>query len=179
MDSKNIFQEEVPSDSLEVVSKKVKYLRTLTKEIALLEEKLKKKKGEAETVSREEIPSLLNPLSISEIKLDTGERIIIEDKVKSSITKGNSLLAYRNMVEAEGGGEIGKRKVDDLFKSKTIMDEPSDELIDYLLDHDIPFEVERNIHYQTLNKYCRSKLDRGEPIPEGISVFQYQETKIK
>ena len=179
--SENLFQEEQPvsEDMLVKLSESCDRLRKLEKEVEEAEDVLKHKQRELENVSRDTIPSLLNSLGLSELRLSTGEKIEIKDKVKASIANKNYFEAYRNMVEAEGGDEEAEKKVNGLFKSTAVLEDPSDEVLDFLLDKEIAYESKKSIHAQTLAKYCRGKLERGEFIPEGISVFSYQETKIK
>lgn len=150
--------------------------KSLKIEIAKKESELKEVKERFEQVSREHIPSLLNSHGLSEIKLASGEKVVVTDKVKASIANKNYIQAYRSMVEAEGGDA---EKVDALFKSQAVIEDVSDNILDILLEHDIPYESKKNIHHQTLNKYCKERLEQGLQIPEGISVFQFQETKIK
>lgn len=151
----------------------------LEKDIADQELKLKNKKAELEQVSRTNIPELLNEVGLSEVKLADGKKVKIEDKLRANIADKNYLLAYKSMVKAEGGDEEAQRAVDELFKSQAIIESAEDELLEYFIENDIPYNVKRTIHYQTLVKYCKSKLEQGKEIPFGISVFQYQETKIK
>lgn len=153
--------------------------KSLEKEIKEMEEKVKDKKKELEEVSRVSIPVILNELAVSEIKLSTGERVIVEEKVKSSIANKNYMEAYQNMIKIEGGDDKAKEKVDSLFKTQAILNESDESTLSILIEEGISYDLKRSIHPQTLNKYCRGLLDNGKDIPEGISVFQYQETKIK
>ena len=125
------------------------------------------------------IPEILNEVGLSELKLSTGEKIIVKDQLKSSIADKNYLQAYQNMIAAEGGDADAKEKVDGLFKSKAIIENPDDQILNNLIEKQVPYDLKREIHWQTLQKYCKNKLDRGEKIPEGISVFTYSETVIK
>lgn len=150
----------------------------LEQEVIMAEERLKEKKKELENVSRNLIPSILNSTGLSEVRLSTGEKLQVQDKVMSSIVDKNYTLAYRNMINAEGGDDRATELIDSLFKSQVVIDQISDEVLDILLDHNIPYDSKRSIHHQTLNKYCRDRLASGKAIPEGISVFQYQETRI-
>lgn len=178
---------EVTEDSLKTLQELSVRFQTLEKEIEGMEEALKKKKKDLEEVSRNSIPSLLNSYGLSEIRLSTGEKVEIQDKLKASVTNSNYLLAYRNMLELEKelvkDPEKAEEIVQDLFKSEIIVEESKDDyvdkLYDFLIEKEIPYSSKRSIHSQTLKKYCRGLLDQGLSIPEGISVFQYQETKIK
>ena len=144
-----------------------------------IESKLKEKKEDFEQVSRVAIPSILNEVGLAELKLSTGEKVTIEDKLKASIANKNYALAYSNMVKHEGGDEEAKNMIDSLFKTKTILENVSEEILDLLLDKDVEYDIKKEIPWQTLNKYCKERLEQGKEVPEGISVFQYQVTIIK
>lgn len=179
--TEELFQEEsgLDKDKLEKLSELCRTQKYLQEKIEQEEEQLKRTKEELRAVSQGLIPLLLNEVGISEVRLSSGEKVIVEDKLKASIPDKNFALAFRNMVLAEGGDNIAEEKVSGLFSSKLIIDEISDVVMDILMNHDIAFEMKRDIHWQTLTKYCRQRLEQGLDIPEGISVYQYQETKIK
>jgi hypothetical protein len=177
----NIFQstnEDIEQDILKVLIDLCNKHGELQKEIEDLSLSLKEKSEELQYISRISIPSILNSNSLSEIRLSNGAKLTVKDKIKSSIINKNVMLARRNMIEAEGG-ENAKELIDSLFKSELIIENYTDEQLDLLLENDIPYESKKSIHHQTLNKYCKERLEQGKKIPEGISVFQYQETTIK
>lgn len=172
-------QEAINPDKLEDLSNLCLLQKQTEKDIEEAEEKLKTLKQELQTVSREGIPSILNELGLSELKLSTGEKVIVEQKIKSSIANKNYLGAYRGMIALEGGDDLAEEKVESLFKTQTILENSDEKTLQTLLEANISYELKRTIHPQTLNKYCRGLLESGKTIPEEITVFQYQETKIK
>jgi len=165
----------VDEDMMAKLSKECTRLNNLEKEVMEKEEQLKNLKKQVEIVSRETIPAIFNELNLSSLQLSTGEKVEIKDELKASIAQKNYLEAYKNMVDAEGGDE---EKIDSLFKTQTVIDGLDDELLDFLLEEEITYDVKRSIHHQTLKKYCKERLEKGLTIPDGISTFQYQETKI-
>jgi len=178
---------ELEENVLDTLTKLCQNYKTLEIEIEGIEKNLKEKKKKLEDISRDHIPSILNSTGLSEVRLSSGEKIIVEDKVKSSITNKNYMSTYRNMILAELESEeaseeeykLAEEKIRSLFKNQILIEEESEEVLDILLENDILYDLKRSIHPQTLNKYCREKLEHGKTIPEGISVFQFQETKIK
>jgi hypothetical protein len=154
--------------------------KNLQKDIEKQEEYLKSLNKEFEKVSRELIPGLLEEVGLSEIKLSTGEKVEVKNKLKASIADKNYLAAYRNMIILEGGDESAKEKVESLFKSGILIEgEVEDSLLEFLIEKGIPYELKKSIHPQTLKAYCEERRSKGFPIPEGISIYEYQETKIK
>jgi len=150
--------------------------------IETIKQVLKKYEQLEHNISQNLIPSVLNECNMSEIKLKTDERIIVEEKIKASIADKRSAQAYAEMIkkEQELGKEyeVAEKNIASLFKAELRI-EPSEEIYDLLIEKNIPYDKKLDIHWQTLNKYVKEKMERGEPIPESISVFKYQETKIK
>lgn len=171
-------EQEVDVTVLSELSRLAEKQQTLEKEIEATEKYLSDRKKELENVSRNLIPSILNSSGLSELRLSSGEKIVVKDKLSASIPDKNYTLAYRNMITAEGGDDHAQQIVDSLFKSQVIIDGNNEDVLNLLLDNDIIYESKYSIHPQTLMKYCRDRLESGKTIPEGISVFQFQETKI-
>jgi len=171
-------EQEVDESVLSELSRLTKKQLKLEKDIEKIEEDLKARKKELEEVSRVLIPSILNTSGLSEVRLASGEKLQVQDKLNASIADKNYTLAYRNMVNAEGGDAHATELVDSLFKSQIVIDGNDERVLNLLLDNDVVYDSKYSIHPQTLKKYCRERLEQGKLIPEGISVFQYQETKI-
>ena len=178
MENTHLFddREEMGEESLERLAFFCNSHKLLGVEIEVLDLRLKDLKEKQEIISRVKIPGLLNTVGLSELKLKSGEKVVIQDKVKANIAKKNISEAFAAMVEAEGGK---KEIVNSLFKTQLVIPEIEDNLLDYLLEQGYTYDVQKTIHPQTLNKYCRERLSQGKNIPESITVFQYQETTIK
>lgn len=201
----DIFNEEKPisKDKLTLLSDLCKRKKDLEKDIERKTKELEDLGKKLQVVSRVSIPTLFQELGISSIGLDTGEMVEVSDELKASIADKNYIQAYQNMIAAEKQTliddyrekygvdaeisdelledfvDMAEDHIEDLFKSQTIIDNADEETLDTLLDNDIPYELKRSIHWQTLKKYVQGRLDKGLTVPEGITVFQYQETKIK
>lgn len=150
--------------------------------IATLEKVLKSYKEIERKLSQEVIPLTLLGCGLSEIKLKTGQKITIQDKLKASISTVNKGEAYINMIKAEIKKGLSKEEaeqnINGLFKSKIEID-IDEEVMEFCINKNIPYETSREIHWQTLNKYCKTELENGYKVPEGITYYQYRETKIK
>jgi hypothetical protein len=171
-------EQEIEDSALSELSRLCEKQQGLEKAIEIMEKALADKKKELENVSRNLIPSILNTTGLSEVRLASGDKVVVQDKLNASITDKNYTLAYRNMINAEGGDTHAHEVIDSLFKSQIVIDGNDEEVLNLLLDNDVIYESKYSIHPQTLKKYCRDRLESGKTIPEGISVFQYQETKI-
>lgn len=183
----NIFEDDeekgLDLEPLEALNKLVKEMNNITKEVIELQKTIDNKNVRLENISRSLIPSILQSAGLLGLKLSDGRELEVLHKLSPSITEKNLTIAYENMVMCEGGDKEAREKVDSLFKSNVVLGKiPSaiTDLVENILkDHDVGYEIKRFIHYQTLGKYCRERLSRGQSIPEGISVFTYKETKIK
>ena len=171
-------KEEIEESTLEKLSALCQTQKLLLRSITQKEKELKDYEAKLEEISRVKIPTLLNELGLSEVRLNTGEKLIVKDQVKANITNQNVHAAFQAMVEAEGG-EGAEEKIENLFKTKLEVSEQSEEFLSYLLNKGYTYDLKKTIHHSTLNKYCRERLSQGKSIPENISVYEYQETTIK
>ena len=181
MDLEHLLDEpkEIKGDSLEHLKYLLKAHLSIEEQIEKTTEQLQILQKELEVISRQAIPTLLNGVNLSELRMESGEKVIIQEKVKASITKKNLYEAFAEMVTAEGGDKEAEEKINTLFKTKVVLPETDDALLQHFIEIGQPYDVQKTIHPQTLNKYCKERLHEGKEIPEHISVFQYQETKIK
>lgn len=156
-------------------------LASAAKAFDLYEEKERK-------ISREFIPVILNNASLSEIKLDTGEKISIEDVYYPSLAKDSVQDAYKEMIEIEKkekklDDEQAKDNIDVMFKDIVSMEkltkEEKEKLISFCIKENIPFSHEKNIHFKTLQAYIKRQMQIGGSIPKKVSLFVYKQTKIK
>lgn len=150
-------------------------IETLKSLLKWQEEKLTK-------IKQELIPSILNEVGLTELKLKTGEKVTIVNQVKPSLAKERIGTAIINMIknEIENGLDAGEAEeyIHSLFKDYLKVD-TNDNLISYFLNNDIVFDRDQSIHFKTLEKYCKEKIESGQTIPEEIKVYTYQEAKIK
>lgn len=185
MAEEHIFTEDnegVDKDSLWKLSCEAQRLLSLKDTLKQNIEEVKKTEKIIEAISREVIPNLMTSVGLSSFTLNTGETIEVKEKIFPNITKNNKTVAYRNMVNAEGEDEEAEKRIRALFKSKIILDDldedSEEQVLDLLMEHNLPYNLDMNIHPQTLKKYCRERLEKGLSIPEGISVFQYPEATV-
>jgi hypothetical protein len=167
-------------------------------DIQTIEAVLKEYALRRQNISRVEIPTLMRSVKLEEIKLMSGEKISLEDKIKASITEANKKTVYLNMIESEfennpvlqealtnevmteeEAREKAKENVDEFYKEVLTIKDPTKEQKDQLILDGFVYEDKKSIHSATLNKYCRELVAKGLKIPTGISAFEYTETKIK
>jgi len=172
-------KEEMKEDTLKLLTGYCAEYKHLQALISRTKEEVKKYEHQLQGLARVKIPALLNSACLSEIKLKSGEKVEVEEKLHASIANKNTQAAYKSMVDAEGGDEAAEEKIKGLFKENLIVNDVTEELKQYLLEQGSTYDLKKTIHWSTLNSYCKSRLGEGKDIPENISVFQYQETQIK
>lgn len=151
--------------------------------LATLEAMVKIAKRERNIVARERIPALLNEHGLSELRLASGEKVVIKDELYPNIAGKNYAAARDGIIaayESDGLDHAAAVEItDSLFKDALTISDANDNIKQSLLDGGITFDEKLSIHHQTLKKYCRERRAEGKTIPEPITVFEYQEAKIK
>lgn len=161
---------------------KCKILIESRKDIERAKFELSKLEEKERTLSREEIPNLLLQTGLTEIKLESGEKVMIQEKLacslpKRDLEKRNNVLKF---IIENGGGHIIKRNL--------IIEDPEQLILDFLNENKIPFENKKDIHSSTLRAWFSDKLGLKknslqelelQDIPKEANVFVYNETKIK
>jgi hypothetical protein len=140
----------------------------LEDEVETLEEELKEKKKEYNTVRQEEIPNFLTQFGLSEIKLSDGSKVEVKGDVAVTIKDQEAFFKF-----------LIERHDDAIIKKVLSMDDPPDELVDDLIEKGYPISYDKKIHAQTLKAYFRTFMELGETPPESVNVFAYSYAKIK
>lgn len=167
-------------DILAELGNKVKRLVQKRKDIAFIEEKLKEAKKEEATMSNEEIPTLLLSRGLSSIRLDTGEKIDIIEKLFVGVPKDKTKrsVIFKFLVENEGKY---------LIKKELTVEEPEEHIIEYLRKKGIPFVNELNVNTNSFRAFLSAKLGMKKgslptmelhEIPKEANPFILKETKI-
>jgi hypothetical protein len=174
-------QQRLEFDVNEQYANKIDELIPKSISIKTIEEVLKRRKEKLRKLKQELIPSILNEVGLMELRLRTGEKIIVNDKVKPNITKANMEKAKNEMIELEIQEgvmpELAQSSIESMFK-EIIETQSTEENMKLLIVNNVIFDIKTSIHSQTLAKYCRDRLAEGKPLPKSINCFQFQETKI-
>lgn len=179
-------KEEFNNDALKLLKEKVEHLLDLQSKIETATEKLKVLMEAEKRYSGEEIPNLLSQYNLSEIKLASGQKVIVKQDV--NITIENDLLFHKF---------LRKRNDDDIIK--TIMEfgristEDYDKVVEALDKTDVDYDAADKVHWQTAKKYFKEltgfdleedeELDENqisiEELPEWVKIYRYSKTTIK
>ena len=163
--------------SLNEISLMARSLVEAEAEVLRAEERLKTLKETARILREETIPSAMDELGLTSIKLDTGETLTIKQDVFASIPADRRAEAYSWLEEHGFGGLI---KVDvttpfgrgDLDKARA--------LAERLRADGIETTMEEVVHPQTLKAFLREQLQAGANVPlELFGARPVNTTKVK
>ncbi len=127
------------------------------------EEAVERLKEELREIQEKQLPDLLKEKNLSEIRLASGEKLILQEKVFASIPVENKEPAHTWLRE-QGFGDLIKNLVTLTFargednRAKLILEELRSR----------GFEPQNNVsvHPQTLKAFAREQLANGKPLPE-------------
>lgn len=173
---------EIDPQQLSNLSERIKELRNIREDIESLEKKLKDLKNIESKISSEEIPEHLSKFGIDSIKLEDGQEVSIKEDIHVTLPKTNPVKREKMLewISAHGGGGI--------IKDNLIVQDPTEDIIDYTKDKNFSFERKKDIHSQTLKAFFREiigmkknsiqKVDLDE-IPPEANFYIYKKTNIK
>jgi hypothetical protein len=160
---------ELNEEKLTTLAKLANKLKTTENEIAELERQLKGKKDIADQLSNIDIPEYMAELGLSSFALKDGTKLAVKPILDVRLPKGMEDEADR-WLESHGHGGMVKTKIDVTMSKLSTKIKQIKEALDKL---NIPYEVQKTIHYQTLNKWEREMEQEELVIPEEIfSIFR-------
>lgn len=185
-------KESIDVDALSRLKEMVDAYKEQRTMIAEAEEKLKMMKESFNKLSQEQIPRHLLKYGISDIKLDTGEKVKIKTDINVTIEDEQDFFFYKFLRE---------RNEDDIVKSVFKFDRMSSEklqaLEEFIEKGNYSYEYEKAVHWQTRKKYFKEltgygldpvdyqqKLEQGlivkrEDLPSFVSIYDLAKTEVK
>ena len=168
------------TDILKELKSKIDKLVKIRKDIKFMEDKLAKANKDEASLSSEDIPNLLLSRGLSELKLDSGEKIIIKEKLFASVPKeqGKQKIVISWLIE-NGGAYLVKKELK--------VEDPEEHILNYLKEQGIGFSNELSVNTNSFRAFLNEKLgmkkgslpvmEIGE-IPKQANPFIHKETKI-
>jgi hypothetical protein len=183
-------EEGLAENELQQLENLVKRQLSYEKEIAELEKKLEEKKNRLFKVSSEDIPNLLHQHGFSELRLRSGQKVIVVEGISITIPEEKEELFYAFLRE---------RKEDDIIKLQVAFDKMpkamKEDLFTFLSGYGYQYETKMGVHSKTKESYFKHLLgvgdeNRAEGIKNGkyltpkqiesfATAFSYFKTKIK
>ena len=163
-------------DSSKTLSDKVIELRNLEDQIATSEDKIKLLKEEAKQISNFDIPTMMEEMNISKLKLKDGASVEVKPFYGAYITPDKQEKAF-NWLREHGLGDIIKNDVTVTFG----MGEDNKATAYAVLAKGQGYEPIQKIgvHAQTLKAVVRERTESGQNMPADLfNTFVGHQTKI-
>ncbi len=167
-------------DTVEVttIAQECVNLKKIEDEIALLEERLKDKKQDADHISSKIIPELLAEQGLSEIKLADGSKVSVKKEFRATLPKDEVKrdAAYQ-WLRDQGLGDIIKNNVSVTFGKGE--DDKAKSLIDLAVANGYEPSQKSDVAWNTLTALYEERVKAGLDMPSDVfSLWIKDKTKI-
>ena len=167
-------------DTVEVttIAQECVNLKQKEDEIAELEDKLKKKKEEADHISSKVIPELLAEQGLSEIKLADGSKVSVKKEFRATLPKDDLRResAYQ-WLRDQGLGDIIKNNVTVSFGRGE--DNKANQLMDLAVANGFTPQQKSDVAWNTLTALYEERVKAGLDMPSDVfSLWIKDKTKI-
>ena len=167
-------------DTVEVttIAQECVNLKKIEDEIALLEERLKDKKQDADHISSKIIPELLAEQGLSEIKLADGSKVSVKKEFRATLPKDEVKrdAAYK-WLRDQGLGDIIKNNVFVTFGKGE--DDKAKSLIDLAVANGYEPSQKSDVAWNTLTALYEERVKAGLDMPSDVfSLWIKDKTKI-
>tara|TARA_R110000824_G_scaffold26517_3_gene90992 strand:+ start:437 stop:1015 length:579 start_codon:yes stop_codon:yes gene_type:complete len=167
----------VTDGELSVVSNLANKQLKLAAEVRQLEVELKAKKEELRLTSERELPDAMQSAGLTQITLNSGEKISITEFYNAHISKANQEKAYGWLI---ANGHEGLIKNEVLLKFGREENEVVDETISALQSRGLSPQVRQSVHPSTLKAFIKEQFTSGNDVPtEPFGVYIGSKATIK
>ena len=168
---------DVSDGELSIVSALANKQLQLATEVAELEANLKAKKEELRLTSEQELPDAMQAAGLTQIKLNTGENISINEFYNAHISKANQEKAYEWLT---ANGHEGLIKNEVLLKFGREESLVVDETVSALQARGLSPQVRQSVHPSTLKAFVKEQFTSGNDIPtEPFGIYIGTKATIK
>tara|TARA_R100001129_G_scaffold186554_1_gene178835 strand:+ start:2103 stop:2642 length:540 start_codon:yes stop_codon:yes gene_type:complete len=167
----------VDTEAAKDIAEECNKLIETQKEVANMEEQLKKLKETERNLSEQSIPNLMREAGIKELKLDDGTAISVKPYYSASISKAKEKEAFEWMRQ-NGFGDLIKNKVELQFGKAE--DELANQLVEELKSKGHNVSQKMKIEPMTLKAFIREQIEEGHEVPADLlGVYVGNKTTIK
>ena len=168
---------EVTDGELSIVSTLANKQLKLATDVAALEASLKAKKEELRLTSEQELPDAMQAAGLTQIKLNSGENISINEFYNAHISKANQEKAYEWLT---ANGHEGLIKNEVLLKFGREESLVVDETVSALQARGLSPQVRQSVHPSTLKAFVKEQFTSGNDIPtEPFGIYIGTKATIK
>lgn len=166
------------SDTLKELAKLCQRYVNMANDIVAAEDELKDQKDAFNRLRMETIPDMFFELEISELKLRSGEKIIITSDIQCGITNERKTKAHTWLMKNGFGGLI-KMNVKIAFGKDEI--KAANNLVAYLSrDYRDSVSLEKSVHPATLKSFIKEQMAEGNEVPHDLfGVFPFNVAKLE
>ena len=168
---------DVSDGELSIVSALANKQLQLVTEVAELEADLKAKKEELRLTSEQELPDAMQAAGLTQIKLNSGENISINEFYNAHISKANQENSYEWLT---ANGHEGLIKNEVLLKFGREESLVVDETVSALQARGLSPQVRQSVHPSTLKAFVKEQFTSGNDIPtEPFGIYIGTKATIK
>lgn len=149
---------------------------THLREVERAEDILKEAKAELRTIQEDLLPQAMMAIGLSELKLDTGEKLTVSNYYQASVKLEDRESAF-NWLHDSGNGDIIKHNVSVDFKKGE--GDNAREAYERLCDLGLSPKDEIKIAPMTLKAFVREEIEAGRELPKEFNVYVGQKATIK
>lgn len=165
-----------PPNEMEEVRKLAELQLATQKEVENLEIALKNAQERFKDISERKLPEKMESLNISAHTYTDGMVVEVEEKVKGGLLVENRPKGHA-WIEEKGHGGLLKTEVVIPYPRKKL--EEAKKLVEELREKQLPANLERTVHHQTLDAFIREQLELGKEIPLDIfSVYRQKSATV-
>ena len=151
-------------------------LLDVQKEVAALEDKLKKKKEEELKLSEQDIPNLMQKTGVSLLKLTDGSSVEIKPYYGARIPASRTEEAF-DWLRENNHGDLIKNNVTLTFGRN--QDNEAKSLVDDLRNKGHNVKQAEKVEPMTLKAFVREQIEKGKDVPADLfGVYVATRTKI-
>jgi len=171
--SKNIT---IDTGASQEIAESCNKLLDVQKEIAALEDKLKKKKEEELKLSEQDIPNLMQKTGVSLLKLTDGSSVEIKPYYGARIPASRTEEAF-DWLRENNHGDLIKNNVTLTFGRN--QDNEAKSLVDDLRNKGHNVKQAEKVEPMTLKAFVREQIEKGKDVPADLfGVYVATRTKI-
>ena len=168
---------DVSDGELSIVSALANKQLQLVTDVAELEADLKAKKEELRLTSEQELPDAMQAAGLTQIKLNSGENISINEFYNAHMSKANQEKAYEWLT---ANGHEGLIKNEVLLKFGREESLVVDETVSALQARGLSPQVRQSVHPSTLKAFVKEQFTSGNDIPtEPFGIYIGTKATIK
>lgn len=161
---------------LKRVVKLAELLKAKTEQVKSLDAELKQAKQDLNQLEREDLPTLMEELGLTELKLNDGSKVSIKEQVDAAITEKKREPALRWLLDNGYGGLI-KTEVTIGF-NRGERDEAAS-VAERLREDHPGVAMKEVVHPSTLKAFVKERMQAGEEIPFDLfSIHPYSKATI-